>query len=445
MGRNSDSRVAGLLVAGIVGALIAGGLALSSVTTDTSALDEATALHAADMALVTQDLAMSAIGQSALVAEDAGRSIAAEPDVVAAVARADAAVSRMQAGFVSLPDSVQEALASEYTDWESAAASVISSVNSGDADAALATLADSLAPAADALAAGLLAERDTRAAAVADAESGLALAARLVGFVVVFLLPLVAILIYRESARRQMHAARLHLDARMEAEAAAGKDKEQLVADLAAKLQIPLASIHEFSGLLLDGGAESERARDLISLIHGRSGELSHQLEDVLAAAGSLPPLAAETLQIADEVDAAISSFARHGYQIGGTYGAGSVEADSARVRQILRNLLTNALVHGGPKVSVFGDVAGSKYVVAVEDNGAGLPPHVVDEFTADTAPLESEAGLGLAVSRLLAKSMSGSLEYDRIAGRTAFVLSLPIAERVDDPAVGDVLIATEQ
>lgn len=446
MARISDNRVAGLLVAGIVGALIAGGLALAIVTGGDSARDDAATAHAADMAVASQDLAMSAIGQAILLAEGAESGAVVPAAVTAATSEADAAIARVGSFFNALPDSVQTSLSSKYSNWVTSAAAVVDAVDGGEAARASATLADSVAPAADDLAAGLLAERDARSSAVADADGGLGVGARLAGFLLVFLLPAIAILIYRESARRQLQAAAAHLDARIEAGEAAGKDKDQLVAEFASKMQVPLASIHEFSAMLIDGDSSPDRTSDLIGMINSHSEELSNRVEDALAASNSLPAVTTETLEMADEIDNAISAVVSNGQSVGGAYGAGTVVADPVRVQQILRNLLVNAATHGGPKVSVFGDVAGSKYVVAVEDNGQGLPDHVVNEFEAETAPLESEAGMGLAVCRQLAAAMAGSLEYDRVAGRTAFILSLPLVEEpVEVPASDDVLIAMEQ
>ena len=63
--------------------------------------------------------------------------------------------------------------------------------------------------------------------------------------------------------------------------------------------------------------------------------------------------------------------------------------------------------------------------MISVEDNGSGLPPQVAETF-ADDADLAGNSGLGLGVSRKLAEAMGGSLEYERFAGRTTLLLSLP-------------------
>ena len=54
---------------------------------------------------------------------------------------------------------------------------------------------------------------------------------------------------------------------------------------------------------------------------------------------------------------------------------------------------------------------------------------------------LLSLIGLGLAVARLLAEAMSGSLDYERITGRTSFVLSLPLAIAAQDASDRDEIL----
>jgi signal transduction histidine kinase len=141
-----------------------------------------------------------------------------------------------------------------------------------------------------------------------------------------------------------------------------------------------------------------------------------------------------------EQIREVIAPFEKRGYAIGGTWGGGAVRADALRVRQILRNLIANAIEHGGPDIRIFGDAAGSKYVVSVEDNGPGVPTEIVDQlfarFVSGGEPLTTGTpGLGLAVARLLARAMGGSLEYQRVANRTAFVVSLPLATQADDDA----------
>jgi signal transduction histidine kinase len=110
----------------------------------------------------------------------------------------------------------------------------------------------------------------------------------------------------------------------------------------------------------------------------------------------------------------------------------GSAVADPQRVRQILRNLVTNAFRYGGEHVWI--ELAGtpewSKVVVA--DNGSGVPVAEEDSIfepfrRAHDAPgMPGSVGLGLSVARKLAEMMNGTLTYRRVGSRTEFELALP-------------------
>ena len=103
-------------------------------------------------------------------------------------------------------------------------------------------------------------------------------------------------------------------------------------------------------------------------------------------------------------------------------------------MRQILRNLLVNAARYGGPSVEVTVE-AGETVFVHVADDGPGLPE---DQWESIFAPYHraSEAtplgslGLGLAISRNLARAMHGDVTYGVRDSASVFTLSIPGAQR---------------
>ena len=127
-----------------------------------------------------------------------------------------------------------------------------------------------------------------------------------------------------------------------------------------------------------------------------------------------------------DQIDAVIGAFVAAGEPVGGTYGEGTVVAAPQKVDRVLQNLITNALEHGGNDVRILGDAAGANYVVAVEDNGDGLPESVATAFLTGDA-IDGSPETGLSATRALVSELGGSLDYERIPGRTSFVLWLPI------------------
>jgi signal transduction histidine kinase len=114
-----------------------------------------------------------------------------------------------------------------------------------------------------------------------------------------------------------------------------------------------------------------------------------------------------------------------------------TVWADPGRVRQILRNLLTNAERYGGDIVQIHVKKVGAQVMVEVRDDGEGIllrQRHLIFEpYTrAERGSREPDSvGLGLSVARKLAELMDGTLELSRDSGWTVFSLGLP-ASRVD-------------
>ena len=111
--------------------------------------------------------------------------------------------------------------------------------------------------------------------------------------------------------------------------------------------------------------------------------------------------------------------------------GSDYVWSDPLRLRQIMRNLLSNAARYGGSNVSVHAYREGPVVTVAVCDDGPGVPSDRADSiFEPYTSAHEpgtqpGSVGLGLAVSRTLARLMGGDLIYNGKSG-SAFELTIP-------------------
>ena len=113
-----------------------------------------------------------------------------------------------------------------------------------------------------------------------------------------------------------------------------------------------------------------------------------------------------------------------------------AVVADREKLRQILLNLLTNAVRHTpeGGSIHISGESRGSSVAILVEDSGPGIPPDKRDvifeafvQLDRTLAQTREGLGLGLAISRDLARGMSGDLLAEgRIGGGGRFVLLLP-------------------
>jgi signal transduction histidine kinase len=224
-----------------------------------------------------------------------------------------------------------------------------------------------------------------------------------------------------------------------------GKDK--FVASISHELRTPLTSVVGLAHTLVDPDlplADAERA-ELMQMIVRESEEVAAIVEDLLVAARAetghltlsprVVPLVPEFRAVADAVGVDC---------VAGRLDPVSVIGDPVRIRQIVRNLVTNADRYGGPNVTVTVEAVGAQGVLAVSDDGPGIPPDRLDTvFTAygrahDRPGLTDAVGLGLTVSRQLARLMGGDVQYRRRDGWTTFSLALPLAtaERATDPAV---------
>jgi len=445
---NNQTRTLWWAVAAVAGLVLLAFGAFWFVNSATTgrALEKAEALHDADMTLAAQDIAMKSIGQLVLIAQDAADASASQADVTAAETEADRSIAELGNRYESLDSGLAEELKPQFDAWQSAASTVISLSGSGQPGQAADELVTSLVPASNRLAVELTAERDSQAQAVDDSTDSVNAMARAVGFLTIFLIPVLAIIGYRIAARRQLEGAAAHLDARVEAEKELGRAKDKFLANVSRELRNPLTSIYGFSEVLLEQGFVDPQAGDLVGLINTESAELARMVEDLLVAAHddrSPLPIESDVVEMETEIREVIAPFEKRGNAVGGTWGSGVVVADTLRVRQILRNLIANAVEHGGPNIRVYGDAAGSRYVVSVEDDGPGVPSEIVDRlFTrfvhdADARLAGGSVGLGLAVAHQLARAMGGSLDYERVGNRTAFVLSLPLAVEARAAAAG--------
>lgn len=246
--------------------------------------------------------------------------------------------------------------------------------------------------------------------------------------------------------------ARLHQDAvasRQQAEHA-NHAKTQFLATMSHELRTPLNAILGYTDLLEAGirGPVSPDQKDYLERI-ARSGRyLLSLIQDVLSFAKietgrvelNIVPVAMQPLL--DEMEKLILPQARAaGLEVAPT-GCGDdivARGDPERIRQILLNLLTNAVkfTPSPGRISVSCSVDDSTARVVVRDTGPGIPEEKVDEIFAPFVQLRRESagsqagtGLGLAISRDLARAMHGDLIVEReVRDGSAFTLSLPRAE----------------
>ncbi|MCP4023074.1 MAG: HAMP domain-containing histidine kinase [Desulfobacteraceae bacterium] len=111
------------------------------------------------------------------------------------------------------------------------------------------------------------------------------------------------------------------------------------------------------------------------------------------------------------------------------------VYLDAAKVKQILRNLVTNAFKHRSSAVGISGKIEGKELKLSIKDDGKGIPPcdhkKIFETYFTTGSSIESAIkshGLGLAGVMVLLKDMQGHLKLESDDGKGAeFKVTIPL------------------
>ncbi len=294
--------------------------------------------------------------------------------------------------------------------------------------------------------------RDEIARRVSSSDALLGRIGDLARFLVAFLVPAAVIFIYRELSRRQQRQS--ELEARLANERELAAAREQFIANASHELRTPLTGIKGLAMLLEEDPhiESSATAAELVDLIVSEAEDLSRMVEDLLTAArldaGALT-YTFEDVDPAVEAAEVIEPLTRNGVVVGSDCEPGLVRADRLRLRQIIRNLVSNARKYGGPDVRVEGRIVDRTYVCSVIDNGSGIPEEIADRVferfihQGQATATQDSVGLGLSIVRALADGMGGVVRYERVRGETHFSLRIPLLEAVGAAPTGSAQNST--
>ena len=231
---------------------------------------------------------------------------------------------------------------------------------------------------------------------------------------------------------------------------AAEQQRRSLVADVAHELRTPLSNLQGYLEAVQDGLLAADSTT--ISALRQQTAHLIALVEDLRllaqAEAGVLQlhrtPTAIEEL-----LGAAVDDFRprAEGKDLRLTLEVAPdtplLWLDQTRIRQIVGNLLENALLHtpqGGGIGVTAGPAEDGGIAVSVRDSGPGIPaadlPYIFDRFyrvDPSRARASGGVGLGLTIARQLARAHGGDLQGESPAGAgTIFTLTLPAIEPPD-------------
>jgi signal transduction histidine kinase len=221
--------------------------------------------------------------------------------------------------------------------------------------------------------------------------------------------------------------------------------RRDLVANVSHELKTPLAAIKGLLELLEGEGVDPRHRAEFLQLMSTEADRLERLVEEQLQLArldaGGLP-LERERFDL-DDLAEGVAASRRPLAEVAGIRLSArtapspvTVDADAARIEQVLLILIDNALRHTpkGGAIEIVVGRDGADATLAVRDTGEGIPaeeqPFVFDRFyRGDRSREGRSAGLGLAIARGLVSAHGGAIDLVSAPGRgSTFTVRIPLA-----------------
>ncbi|WP_168222106.1 ATP-binding protein [Aquisphaera giovannonii] len=235
----------------------------------------------------------------------------------------------------------------------------------------------------------------------------------------------------------------------------ADRRKDEFLAILAHELRNPLAPIHNALVLMGNPGVDLQAERSLAMRMVSHLARLVEDLVDVSRLTRGRIELRRQIVELGPIVERAVESATssdrewQAGVSVSLPRTPVLVNADSARLEQVLWNLLDNALKYTGPggRVHLTVEARGGEVIIRVADTGVGIPaeilPNIFDMFYRAEAPrgvARGGLGIGLCLVKSLVEMHGGTIEArSEGAGEgSEFVVTLPLPPFLPHPLVAE-------
>ena len=236
-----------------------------------------------------------------------------------------------------------------------------------------------------------------------------------------------------------------HVDASLDARQRNEDRMRRFVADASHELRTPLASIRGYSELSLRDRTLSETSEQSLQRIQAQSLRMTGIVEDLLLLArldeGQELVYGTSDLSrlVVEAVGDAQVAAPDHAWSIEVGDEPVLIAGDTARLHQVVANLLANARTHTPAGTHVTASVVreGSDAVVRVHDDGPGIDPALQAELferfsRGDTSRARQTggSGLGLSIVRAIVEAHDGTISMRSVPGDTEFEVRLPAKPR---------------
>ncbi len=251
-----------------------------------------------------------------------------------------------------------------------------------------------------------------------------------------------------ERQAQELRVANRHLQNALTKAESAEQVKSAFLAAMSHELRTPLNSVIGFTGALLGGlvGDLNADQREALEIVRRNGQHLLALINDVLdiskLEAGQMR-LSSQPFDLAQTVRESVQSMeqqagAKHlSLLVEGADRTLPFQGDQRRVAQMVINLLSNAIKfteEGSVTVRLAPDLSGNHIEVKVEDTGIGILAADYERIFREFEQLDSGiargaegTGLGLSLSRKMARLMGGDILVDSVRGRgSIFTLRLP-------------------
>lgn len=246
----------------------------------------------------------------------------------------------------------------------------------------------------------------------------------------------------QKAAEEKLRAYSMHLEQ-------SNRELESFASIASHDMQEPLRKIRAFGDLIVTKYGErlEPEARDYLQRMRGAAGRMQELIENLLTYSRvTMKPRPFTRVNLADAAREVAVDLEGLLAQSGGRLELGAlpvIEADPMQMRQLLQNLLSNALKFHQPGVppvvKVYGvevpatrGAPGPRCELRVEDNGIGFEPQYAERIFGIFQRLHGRAeyegtGIGLAICRRVVERHHGTIVGESVPGKGAtFVVTLP-------------------